>query len=93
VVDPVWNRGSSEQKHNEDEMNHKGQRKKHFTILLALALILLGLPGFARAHDDSKPVVPIMTVTGTGNLAIAPDMAYVTFGIQTVGRLLAEARR
>ena len=74
-------------------MNHKGQRKKHFTILLALALILLGLPGFARAHDDSKPVVPIMTVTGTGNLAIAPDMAYVTFGMQTVGRLLAEAQR
>ena len=74
-------------------MNHKGQRKKHFTILLALALILLGLPGSARAHDDSKPVVPMMTVTGTGNFAIAPDMAYVTFGMQTVGRLLAEAQR
>ena len=74
-------------------MNHKGQRKKHFTIILALALILLGLPGFARAHDDSKPVVPIMTVTGTGNLAIAPDMAYVTFGIQTGGRTATSCRK
>lgn len=74
-------------------MNHTGQRKQHLTIILVLALSLPYIPGFARAHDDVKPAVPIMTVTGTGNVAIAPDMAYVTFGMQTVGRSLAEAQR
>ncbi|MEP7152662.1 MAG: SIMPL domain-containing protein [Nitrospira sp.] len=61
--------------------------------MLTLWLLLLALPGFALAHDESKPAVPILTVTGTGNLAIAPDMAYVTFGMQTVAKSLADAQR
>lgn len=60
---------------------------------VVLALILLGIPNFAVSHEDSKPAVPILTVTGTGNLAIAPDMAYVTFGMQTVAKSLADAQR
>ena len=63
------------------------------TIRLALALVLLGVPGQTLALDDSKPAVPTLTVTGSGQLAIAPDMAYVTFGVQTVGKSLAEAQQ
>jgi uncharacterized protein YggE len=62
-------------------------------MVLALALILVGIPNLAPALDDSKPAVPTLTVTGTGHLAIAPDMAYVTFGMQTVGKSLADAQR
>jgi uncharacterized protein YggE len=61
--------------------------------LIALWLMLIGFSSLAMAYDDSKPVVPTLTVTGTGNLAIAPDMVYVTFGMQTVAKSLAEAQR
>jgi uncharacterized protein YggE len=73
-------------------MNYMGLRN-HGRTILAAALIFLGLPSLAPALDDSKPAVPTLTVTGTGHLAIAPDMAYVTFGMQTVGKSLAEAQR
>lgn len=62
-------------------------------VMLTLWLFLVVFPSWALAHEDSKPAVPILTVTGTGNLAIAPDMAYVTFGMQTVAKSLAEAQR
>lgn len=74
-------------------MNRARPMKQHRNAILALWLMLLGLPSIALAHDDSKPAVPTLTVTGTGNLAIAPDMAYVTFGMQTVGKSLSEAQR
>ena len=47
----------------------------------------------AWALEDPKPAVPTLTVTGTGHLMIAPDMAYVTFGMQTSGKSLADAQR
>ncbi len=65
----------------------------HRQMMIALWFMLTGPLGIALAHDDSKPAVPVLTVTGTGNLAIAPDMAYVTFGMQTVSKSLAEAQR
>ncbi len=61
--------------------------------MLALTLMLLGLPSVGTALDDSKQAVPTLTVTGEGHLAIAPDMAYVAFGMQTLGKSLAEAQR
>lgn len=74
-------------------MNRVTSIYKRHKATVVLALILLGIPSFAVSHDDSKPAVPILTVTGTGNLAIAPDMAYVTFGMQTVAKSLADAQR
>ena len=68
-------------------MSMSGKRQ----ALLTLWLLLLVFPISVLANDDSKPAVPILTVTGTGNLAIAPDMAYATFGMQTVAKSLAEA--
>lgn len=92
-VDVVSRPRQSEQRHSEDEMNHMVLRRNHGRTIFALVLILLGLPSLAPALDDSKPAVPILTVTGTGHLAIAPDMVYVTFGMQTLGKSLAEAQR
>ncbi len=69
-------------------MSMSGKRQ----ALLTLWLLLLVFPISVLANDDSKPAVPILTVTGTGNLAIAPDMAYVTFGVQTVAKSLPEAQ-
>ncbi|MDP9133158.1 MAG: SIMPL domain-containing protein [Nitrospirota bacterium] len=66
---------------------------KHHRTALALGLMLLVAPGTAPAHDDAKPAVPTLTVTGTGTLALAPDMALVTFGMQTSGKSLSEAQR
>ena len=66
---------------------------QHPKALVALWFMLLVLPSIALALDDSKPAVPTLTVTGTGHLAIAPDMAYVMFGMQTLGKSLAEAQR
>lgn len=67
--------------------------RQYRKIILALALIFLGSPSLSPALDDSKQAVPTLTVTGAGHLAIAPDMAYVTFGMQTLGKSLAEAQR
>ena len=62
------------------------------TTAFALAFSLLGT-GQASALDEMKAAVPTLTVTGTGHLTLAPDMAYVTFGMQTVGKSLTEAQR
>ena len=62
------------------------------TTAFALTFSLLGT-GQASALDEMKPAVPTLTVTGTGHLTLAPDMAYVTFGMQTVGKSLTEAQR
>ncbi|MBI4002275.1 MAG: SIMPL domain-containing protein, partial [Nitrospira defluvii] len=74
-------------------MNRAMPMKQQRQTMFALVLMLLMVPSLAPAHDDSTPAVPILTVTGTGNLAIAPDMAYVTFGMQTVAKSLSEAQR
>ena len=63
------------------------------TAVVALWLMLIGFPGIATAYDDSKPIVPTLMVTGMGNLAVAPDKVYVTFGTQTVAKSLSEAQR
>lgn len=62
-------------------------------ILLALSLWLLAFPGQVSAQGATKPEAPTLTVSGTGNLAVAPDMAFVTFGMETAGKSLTEAQR
>ena len=59
----------------------------------ALMFIFLGTLGQAEALDEEKRTVPTLTVTGTGHLMLEPDMAHVTFGIQTIGKSLAETQR
>ena len=62
-------------------------------VAVVLLTVLLTLPIAAQAHDETGPEMPTLTVTGTGQLAIAPDTAFVTFGMETAGKSLAEAQR
>jgi uncharacterized protein YggE len=55
--------------------------------------VLLGFPMTVRAHDEAKPETPTLTVSATGTITQAPDTAFVTFGMETAGRSLAEAQR
>lgn len=68
-------------------------RQRRLWTPVTAAFILVGIFGRAWALEDPKPAVPTLTVTGTGHLMIAPDMAYVTFGMQTSGKSLADAQR
>ena len=53
-------------------------------------LVLLGFPVAVLAHDETKPT---LTVSETGTMAHAPDTAFVTFGLDSPGKVLAEAQR
>lgn len=53
----------------------------------------LGIPSAARGHDWTKAERSTLTVTGTARLALAPDTAFVTLGMETVGRSLPEVQR
>lgn len=56
-------------------------------------LLLLGFPAVTLAYDETKPETPTLTVSETGTMTQAPDRAFVTFGLETSGKLLAEAQR
>ena len=56
-------------------------------------LVLLGLPVTVQAHDETKPDTPTLTVSETGIVARAPDTAFVTFGLETAGKSLAETQK
>jgi uncharacterized protein len=56
-------------------------------------LVLLGFPIATLAHDETKPETPTLTVSETGVVPHSPDTAFVTFGLDTVGKSLAEAQR
>jgi uncharacterized protein len=62
-------------------------------VVVALLMVLLAVPIAVQAHDETKPGQPTLTVTGTGQLTIAPDTAFVTFGMGTAGKSLAETQR
>lgn len=62
-------------------------------VVVALLMLVLVWPNAGQAHEMTKPEVPTLTVTGTGHLAIAPDTAFVTFGMETVGKSLVEAQQ
>ena len=62
-------------------------------VVVAILMVLLAFPTVAQAHDETKLETPTLTVTGTGQLAVAPDTAFVTFGMETAGKSLAEAQR
>ncbi|HSN03871.1 MAG TPA: SIMPL domain-containing protein [Nitrospira sp.] len=62
-------------------------------VVVALLMGLLAFPVAARADDEAKREAPVLTVTGSGRLAVEPDTAFVTFGMETAGKSLAEAQR
>ncbi|MBH0202737.1 MAG: SIMPL domain-containing protein [Nitrospira sp.] len=58
-----------------------------------LLVLLLGFPVVTQAHDEAKPETPTLTVSDTGTVPHAPDTAFVTFGMETSGKSLAEAQK
>jgi hypothetical protein len=60
------------------------------TILLLAGL--LALPVVTWGAED-KPAPPTLTVSGTGTLSLAPDTAFVTLGMETAGKALAETQQ
>lgn len=62
-------------------------------IVRLLALLMMGFPIVALAHDETKPEMPTLVVSETGTVTHAPDTAFVTFGMDTSGKLLAEAQK
>ncbi|MDF0674516.1 MAG: SIMPL domain-containing protein [Nitrospira sp.] len=62
-------------------------------IVQLLVLLMLAFPAVTQAHDETKPDTPTLTVSETGTMTHAPDTAYVTFGLDSPGKVLAEAQR
>ena len=62
-------------------------------VVVAFLMVLLAFPTAVQAHDETKSEMPTLTVIGTGHLAVAPDTAFVTFGMEMAGKSLAEAQR
>lgn len=56
-------------------------------------LILLAFPVVTLAHDETNPATSTLTVSETGTVLHAPDTAFVTFGLETAGKSLAEAQK
>jgi len=61
--------------------------------VIVFATVLLTLPIAARAHDETKPEIPTLTVVATGSVTVPPDRAFVTVGMDSAGKSLAEAQR
>ncbi|MBS0182237.1 MAG: SIMPL domain-containing protein [Nitrospira sp.] len=62
-------------------------------IVRLLALLMVGFPAAVQAHNETKPETPTLTVSETGTMTHAPDTAFVTFGLESPGKVLAEAQR
>lgn len=61
--------------------------------IVLLLVLLLGFPAAAQAYDERKPETTTLTVSETGTMTHAPDTAFVTFGLESPGKVLAEAQR
>ncbi len=68
-------------------------RKGGWRMVVFGLLVLLGFPIMALAHDETKPEMPILTVSETGTVTHEPDTAFVAFGMETAGKSLAEAQK
>lgn len=63
-------------------------------MVIAILLIgLLAIPGISWAHEGAKPERSTLTVTSMGHVALAPDTVFVTLGMETAGKSLAEAEQ
>jgi uncharacterized protein len=59
---------------------------------LLLMVVWCIVPAVAEAHEDATDK-PALTVTGHGQMSLAPDTAYVTLGMETTGRTVPDAQR
>jgi uncharacterized protein len=59
----------------------------HRRVLVLCALALLAVHGAAQAEDD-----PAVTATGEGRAEVAPDIAWLNFGVSARHPTVAEAR-
>jgi uncharacterized protein YggE len=62
-------------------------------VFVVLLMGLLAVPVGSWAHEDTESERTTLTVTGVGQLALAPDTVFVTLGMETAGKSLAEAER
>ncbi|HAG06629.1 MAG TPA: hypothetical protein DCL13_00460 [Peptococcaceae bacterium] len=62
-------------------------------ILLVAALSLVVVAGQAVAAEPAKQDTIVLSVTGTGRVAVAPDTAAVTLGVTTTARTAQEAQQ
>lgn len=62
-------------------------------LIVWILVLLLTYPVAARAHDEAKSETQTLTVSETGMISYAPDTAFVTFGLETASKSLAEAQR
>ena len=60
-------------------------------LTLILLVPLLALPAAVSAHDSALEQ-PAMTVTGQGQVLLAPDTAFVTLGIETAGKTMGDVQ-
>jgi uncharacterized protein len=65
----------------------------NLTGLIALILLLNGLPGAApaAAQTGDGPPMPSVSVSGNGQVAATPDVAVVSMGVQTEAATASEA--
>lgn len=61
-------------------------------LKLVFVLALLVVPQAVQAHEEGPPK-PAMTVVGQGHILLAPDTAFVTFGMETTGKTVHDAER
>ena len=66
---------------------------KSLMPLLAFVLALISVPIAAWSDDSTKPEIPTVTVVATGSVAATPDTAFVTLGMDTAGKSLADTQR
>ena len=60
---------------------------------LVWLLTLMIFPAAVQANEEAKPETPTLTVSETGTMTHAPDTAFVTFGVDSPAKSLAEAQK
>ncbi len=60
--------------------------------VLLLVLLLL-FPTVVRAHEAGKPESQTLTVSSSSSASASPDTAFISLGMETAGKSLAEAQR
>jgi uncharacterized protein len=73
-----------------------GRPRRHGRLtmtLLVLVMAFVAMPIAAWGADGTKPEIPTLTVEATGSVTAVPDTAFVTVGMETAGKVVAEAQR
>ena len=60
--------------------------------MIALMIGFLVFPIEVSAGDGAKPEPPALTVAANGTVTVAPDTAFVSLGMETAGKSLAETQ-